>query len=164
VFLDLSTPKVHIIAARAHTVATVHPPGRVSHHSRQPHLTASAPSLPPQHSTLGLSYQIVTPGFKIKTRCLSYVCLGSSFHTYDQNVNTENQCLYYINFITRILSLHRRLYQLSHQAVAEQSNPTGNRPGATQGSRRNLHHSSPSHFQVLSNVIARVKRLMVATQ
>jgi hypothetical protein len=42
----------------------------------------------------------VTPGFKAKTRCSSYVCLGSSCHTYCQNVNTENQCLYYINIIT----------------------------------------------------------------
>jgi hypothetical protein len=42
----------------------------------------------------------VTPSFKIKTRCSSYVCLGSSCHTYGQNVNIENQCLYYINFIT----------------------------------------------------------------
>jgi hypothetical protein len=47
----------------------------------------------------------VTPGFKIKVRCLSYVYPGSSCHTYGQNVNTENQCLYYINFITQILSL-----------------------------------------------------------
>jgi hypothetical protein len=43
----------------------------------------------------------VTPDFKTKTRCSSYVCLGSSCHTYGQNVNTENQCLYYINIITQ---------------------------------------------------------------
>jgi hypothetical protein len=43
----------------------------------------------------------VTPGFKTKTRCSSYVCPGSSCHTYGQNVNIENQCLYYINIITR---------------------------------------------------------------
>jgi hypothetical protein len=36
--------------------------------------------------------------------------------------------------------------------------------GATQASRRNLHRSSPSHLQLLSNVTARVSRLMVATQ
>jgi hypothetical protein len=42
----------------------------------------------------------VTPGFKAKTRCSSYVCPGSSCHTYDHNLNTENQCLKYINFIT----------------------------------------------------------------
>jgi hypothetical protein len=43
----------------------------------------------------------VTPSFKDKTRCSSNVCPGSSFHIYSQNVNTENQCLYYINIITR---------------------------------------------------------------
>jgi hypothetical protein len=42
----------------------------------------------------------VTPGFKAKTRCSSYVCPGSSCNTYNQNVNAENQCLYYINIIT----------------------------------------------------------------
>jgi hypothetical protein len=44
------------------------------------------------------------------------------------------------------------------------SNPTGNQPGAMQASRRNLHRSSPSHLHLLSNVTARVSRLMVATQ
>jgi hypothetical protein len=34
--------------------------------------------------------------FKAKTRCSSYVCPGSSCHTYGQNVSTEYQCLYYI--------------------------------------------------------------------
>jgi hypothetical protein len=29
-----------------------------------------------------------------KTRCSSYVCPGSSCHTYGQNVSTEYQCLY----------------------------------------------------------------------
>jgi hypothetical protein len=48
-----------------------------------------------------LAMKNVTPGFKAKTRCASYVCPGSSCHTYGQNVNTENQCLYYINIITR---------------------------------------------------------------
>jgi hypothetical protein len=61
----------------------------------------------------------VTSDFKIKTICLSYVCPGISCHTYSQNINTENKCLYYINFITRILSLHRRLYRLSRQAATE---------------------------------------------
>jgi hypothetical protein len=32
----------------------------------------------------------VTPCFKAKTRTSLYVCLGSSCHTYGQNVNTEN--------------------------------------------------------------------------
>jgi hypothetical protein len=34
--------------------------------------------------------------FKTKTRCSSYVCSGSSCHTYGQNVSTKYQCLYYI--------------------------------------------------------------------
>jgi hypothetical protein len=38
----------------------------------------------------------VTSSFKAKTRCSSYICLGSSCHTYGQNVSIENQCLYYI--------------------------------------------------------------------
>jgi hypothetical protein len=36
------------------------------------------------------------PVFKAKTKCSSYVCPGSSCHTYGQNVSTEYQCLYYI--------------------------------------------------------------------
>jgi hypothetical protein len=107
---------------------------------------------------------LVTPGFKIKIRCSSYVCPRSNCHAYDQNVNTENQYFYYINFITRIISLQRRLYRLSHWAAVEKSNPTSNQPGATQASRRNLPYRSPSHLHLLNNVIARVSRLMVATQ
>jgi hypothetical protein len=106
----------------------------------------------------------ITPDFKTKTRCSSYVCPGSSCHTYGQNVNTENQCIYYINFATWVLSLQRRLYRLSHRAAAVQSNPTGNRPQTTQASRRNLHRSSPSHLCLLSSVTTRISRLMVATQ
>jgi hypothetical protein len=44
--------------------------------------------------------EIVTLSFKIKIRCSSYVCPGSSCHTYGQNVNTKNYCLGYVNFIT----------------------------------------------------------------
>jgi hypothetical protein len=36
--------------------------------------------------------------------------------------------------------------------------------GATQASRRNLHHRSSFHLQLLSSVTTRVSRLMVATQ
>jgi hypothetical protein len=98
----------------------------------------------------------VTPDFKIKTGCSSYVCPGSSCHTYDQNVNTETQCLYYINFYYKGYCLYMEDYIDIHRAAAEQSNPTGNRPGATQAPRRNLHHSSPSHLCLLSSVTARV--------
>jgi hypothetical protein len=63
-------------------------------------------------STIMDSFELyyVTHSFEAKIRYSSYVCTGSTCHTYGQNVNTENQCLKYINFITRILSLHRRLY------------------------------------------------------
>jgi hypothetical protein len=47
---------------------------------------------------------------------------------------------------------------------AEHTNPTSNRPGATQASRRNLCQRSPSHLHPLSTVIERVSELMVATQ
>jgi hypothetical protein len=36
----------------------------------------------------------------LKTTCSLYVCLGSSCNTYGHNLNTENQCLYFINFLT----------------------------------------------------------------
>jgi hypothetical protein len=49
---------------------------------------------------------IVTPSFKAKTRCSSYVCPRSSCHTYGQNVNTETQCLYYI------VSYNKKLLQV----------------------------------------------------
>jgi hypothetical protein len=106
----------------------------------------------------------ITPGFKIKNIWPSYVRPGSSCHTYGQNVNTENQCLYYINFLTQNVVFTWRLGQLSRHAAAENSNPTDYRPGAMQSSRRNLHHTSSSHLCLLRSVIARVSRLMVATQ
>jgi hypothetical protein len=53
--------------------------------------------------------EFVTPSFKIKTRCSSYVFPRSSCHTYGQNVNIENQCLYYITFITWHIVFTRRL-------------------------------------------------------
>jgi hypothetical protein len=112
----------------------------------------------------GMEEADVTPDFKIKTRCSSYVCPGLIYHTYGQNVKTENQCLYYLNFIIWNIVFRRRLGRLSCRAAAEHTNPTGNRPGATQASRRNLHRSSPSHLRLLSSVTTRVSRLMVSTQ
>jgi hypothetical protein len=55
---------------------------------------------------LGVSYHT---HFKIKTKCSSYECSGSSGHTYGQNVNAENQYLYNINFVTRDIVFTRRL-------------------------------------------------------
>jgi hypothetical protein len=48
----------------------------------------------------------VTLSFKAKTRCSLYVCPGSSCHTYGQNVNIENQCLY------DIVSYYKNLLQV----------------------------------------------------
>jgi hypothetical protein len=72
--------------------------------------------------------------------------------------------LLYKLLLQGILSLQGRLYRLSHRAATEQSNPTGNRPGAMQAPRRNLHLSSPSHICLLSSITTRVSRLMIATQ
>jgi hypothetical protein len=52
----------------------------------------------------------VTPSFKAKTRCSSYVCRGSSCHTYGQNVSTENQCIYYIvSYYKNLLQVQKGL-------------------------------------------------------
>jgi hypothetical protein len=59
-----------------------------------------------KHSKMFQHPLIVTPGFKTKTRCSSYVCPGSSCHTYGQNVSIEYQCLYYI------VSYYRNLLQV----------------------------------------------------
>jgi hypothetical protein len=48
-----------------------------------------------------------------------YVCLRSSCHTYGQNVNIENQCLYYMN----IVFYREDYYRLSHRAAAETPTP-----------------------------------------
>jgi hypothetical protein len=75
----------------------------------------------------GLGYKIymtsVTPDFKIKTRCSSYVCPGSSCHTYGHNVNTETQCLYYINFYYKEYCLYTEDY-IDSLIEQQQNNPT----------------------------------------
>jgi hypothetical protein len=56
------------------------------------------------------TWAIVTHSFKAKTRCSSYVCLGSSCHTYGQNISTENQCLYYIvSYYKNLLQVQKGL-------------------------------------------------------
>jgi hypothetical protein len=67
--------------------------------------------------------------------------------------------LYYMNIVFK----EKTISTLSLSSSGN-SNPTGNRPEATQASRINLHHKSPSHLQLLSSVTARVSRLMIATQ
>jgi hypothetical protein len=52
----------------------------------------------------------VTASFKAKTRCSSYVCPGSSCHTYGQNVSTENQCLYcVVSYYKNLLQVQKGL-------------------------------------------------------
>jgi hypothetical protein len=54
--------------------------------------------------------QMSHPVFKTKTRCSSYVCPGSSCHTYGQNVSTEYQCLYYIvSYYKNLLQVQKGL-------------------------------------------------------
>jgi hypothetical protein len=62
-------------------------------------------------------------------------------------------CLYTEDYIDSLVKKQRN-----------NATPTGNRPGATQASRRNLHRTRSSHLQLLSSVTARVSGLMVATQ
>jgi hypothetical protein len=58
----------------------------------------------PEHG--GVSH----PVFKTKIRCSSYVCPGSSCHTYGQNVSTEYQCLYYIvSYYKNLLEVQKGL-------------------------------------------------------
>jgi hypothetical protein len=47
-------------------------------------------------SMVGFLHRCHTRFLRPKTRCSSYVCPGSSCHTYGQNVSIEYQCLYYI--------------------------------------------------------------------
>jgi hypothetical protein len=55
-------------------------------------------------------HQLSHPVFKAKTRCSSYVCPGSSCHTYGQNVSTEYQCLYYIvSYYKNLLQVQKGL-------------------------------------------------------
>jgi hypothetical protein len=50
------------------------------------------------------------PVFKAKTRCSSYVCPGSSCHTYGQNVSTKYECLYCIvSYYKNILQVQKVL-------------------------------------------------------
>jgi hypothetical protein len=80
----------------------------------------------------------VTPGFKAKTRCSSYVCLGSSCHTYGQNVSTENQCLYYIvSYYKNLLKVHKGLNS-GMDTILPQEVDWGFRTP-----RRGLHQSTP---------------------
>jgi hypothetical protein len=82
--------------------------------------------------------EVSHPIFKTKTRCSSYVCLGSSCHTYGQNVSTEYQCLYYIiSYYKNLLQVQKGLNSgmdtILPQAVDRRFHMR----------RRNLHQRTP---------------------
>jgi hypothetical protein len=78
------------------------------------------------------------PVFKAKTRCSSYVCPGSSCHTYGQNVSTEYQCLYYIvSYYKNLLQLQKGLNS-GMDPILPQAVDRGFRMP-----RRNLHPHTP---------------------
>jgi hypothetical protein len=80
----------------------------------------------------------VTPGFKAKTRCSSYVCPGSSCHTYGQNVNTENQYLYYIIIYYKNLLQVQKGISSRKDTILPQADDQG-----FHTPRRSLHQSTP---------------------
>jgi hypothetical protein len=86
---------------------------------------------------------LVTPSVKAKTTCSSYVCPGSSCHTYGQNVSTENQCLYYIiSYYKNLLQVQKGLNS-GMDTMLPQADDRGFRTP-----RRSLHQRTP---HLLSN-------------
>jgi hypothetical protein len=78
------------------------------------------------------------PVFKAKTRGSSYVCPGSSCHTYGQNVSTEYQCLYYIvSYYKNLLHVQKGLNS-GMDPILPQAVDRGFRTP-----RRNLHPHTP---------------------
>jgi hypothetical protein len=73
-----------------------------------------------------------------KTRCSSYVCPGSSCHTYGQNISTEYQCLYYIvSYYKNLLQVQKGLNS-GMNLILPQVVDRGFRT-----TRRNLHQRTP---------------------
>jgi hypothetical protein len=81
------------------------------------------------------------PVFKAKTRCSSYVCPGSSCHTYGQNVSTEYQCLYYNESYYKSLVQVQKGLNSGMDPILPQAVDQGFRTP-----RRNLHQSTPHHL------------------
>jgi hypothetical protein len=78
------------------------------------------------------------PVFKAKIRCSSYVCPGSSCHTYGQNISTEYQCLYYIiSYYKNLLQVQKGLNS-ELEYIMPQAVDRGFRTP-----RRNLHPHTP---------------------
>jgi hypothetical protein len=81
------------------------------------------------------------PVFKAKTRCSSYVCPGSSCHTYGQNVSTEYQCLYYnVSYYNNLLQVQKGLNSGMDPILPHAVDRGFRTP------RRNLHQSTPHHL------------------
>jgi hypothetical protein len=89
--------------------------------------------------TLGILPNYLShPVFKAKTRCSSYVCPGSSCHTYGQNVSTEYQCIYYnVSYYKTLLQVQKGLNS-GMDPILPQAVDRGFRTP-----RRNLHQSTP---------------------
>jgi hypothetical protein len=86
---------------------------------------------------------LVTPSVKAKTTCSSYVCPGSSCHTYGQNVSTENQCLYYIiSYYKNLLQVQKGLNSGMDTILPQADDRGFHTP------RRSLHQRTP---HLLSN-------------
>jgi hypothetical protein len=78
------------------------------------------------------------PIFKAKTRCSSYICPGSSCHTYGQNVSTEYQCLYYIiSYYKNLLQVQKGLNSGMDPILPQAVDRGFYKP------RRNLHPHTP---------------------
>jgi hypothetical protein len=89
-------------------------------------------------SVVPVGVTVVTPRFKAKTRCSSYVCPGSCCHTYGQNVNTENQCLYYIvSYYKYLLQVQKGLSSRKDTILPQVNDRGFGMP------RRSLHWSIP---------------------
>jgi hypothetical protein len=85
--------------------------------------------------------------FKAKTRCSSYVCPGSSCHTYGQNVSTEYQCLYYIvSYYKNLLQVEKGLNS-GMDPILPQAVDRGFRTP-----RRNLHQRTPQHSSNMQRI------------
>jgi hypothetical protein len=78
------------------------------------------------------------PIFKAKTRCSSYVCPRSSYHTYGQNVSIEYQCLYYIiSYYKSLLQVQKGLNSGMNPILPQAVDRGFHMP------RRNLHPHTP---------------------
>jgi hypothetical protein len=95
-----------------------------------------------EHEVDLLSRKLMShPVFEAKTRCSSYVCPGSSCHTYGQNVSTEYQSLYYnVSYYNNLLQVPKGLNSGMDPNLPQAVDQGFRTP------RRNLHQSTPHHL------------------